>query len=76
MNRIQVALRAGAALAAIAVGASAAHAQSTVPTVDTAQATPVTTVGEKDIIVTGSRIRHNPLDQDAPRAAVVWWEKD
>jgi len=70
MKRLQAALRAGAALAAITVGASGAQAQSTAPTVDTAQATPVTSVNSKDIIVTGSRIRRNPLDQDAPRVFV------
>src|SRR3546814_13870578 len=34
------------------------------------QATPVTTVTQEDIVITGSRIRHNPLDQDAPRVFV------
>jgi iron complex outermembrane receptor protein len=67
MKRIQVALRAGAALAAITVGASGAQAQTPVPT---SQPTPVTKVSEQDIIVTGSRIRRNPLDQDAPRVYV------
>jgi iron complex outermembrane receptor protein len=67
MKRIQVALRAGAALAAITVGASGAHAQRPAPT---SQPTPVTTVSEQDIIVTGSRIRRSPLDQDAPRVFV------
>lgn len=67
MTRFGVALRAGAALAAIAVGTSAAQAQVTV---DRSQATPVTTVTQEDIVITGSRIRHNPLDQDAPRVFV------
>ncbi|HET8535369.1 MAG TPA: TonB-dependent receptor [Sphingomicrobium sp.] len=66
MKRIQVALRAGAALAAISAVASAAQAQVTASRLDTAQATPVSTVTEKDIIVTGSRIRRDPLAQDAP----------
>jgi iron complex outermembrane receptor protein len=68
---MDIALRSGAALAAIMVGASAAAAQSTIPpVVERAQTSPVTTVTEQDIVVTGSRIRHNPLDQDAPRVFV------
>jgi iron complex outermembrane receptor protein len=70
MKRIDIALRSGAALAAIMVGASAAAAQSTTPPVVQEQTSPVTTVTEQDIVVTGSRIRHNPLDQDAPRVFV------
>jgi iron complex outermembrane receptor protein len=66
MKRIQVALRAGAALAAITVGASAAQAQSTVPAPEMSQATPAATPGQQEIIVTGSRIRRDPLAQDAP----------
>jgi iron complex outermembrane receptor protein len=69
MKRIHIALRAGVAVSAIAVGAtgaSGAEAQSTPPTVERSQATPVTSVSEKDIIVTGSRIRRDPLAQDAP----------
>lgn len=70
MKRIDSALRASAALAAIMVGASGAYAEAPTPTVPTTQATPVTPITDKDIIVTGSRIRHNPLDQDAPRVFV------
>ncbi|HET7817267.1 MAG TPA: TonB-dependent receptor [Sphingomicrobium sp.] len=68
MKRIEIALRAGAALAALAIATSAA-AQSTQPPAD-APETPASTAEEPatggDIIVTGSRIRRDPLSQDAP----------
>jgi len=67
MIGINTALRSGVAFAAMISGATAVQAQSPVPEVDTTQATPVSTVGEKDIVITGSRIRRNPLDLDAPR---------
>ena len=67
MIRINTALRSGVALAAMIGGATAAQAQSNVPVVETTQATPVTTVSANDIVITGSRIRRNPLDLDAPR---------
>jgi iron complex outermembrane receptor protein len=71
MKRIHVGLLAGAALGAMTFASSAAYAKTDAPpVVETTQATPVTTVTDKDIIVTGSRIRHNPLDQDAPRVFV------
>jgi iron complex outermembrane receptor protein len=70
MIRTNTTLRAGVALAALVGGAGAAGAQSTVPVVETTQASPVTTVSSQDIVITGSRIRHNPLDQDAPRVFV------
>ncbi len=69
MKRVEIALRAGAALAAIVAGASGAHAQSTLPPPDVAeaQAAPSTeATSEGDIVVTGSRIRRDPLSQDAP----------
>ena len=70
MRRMDIALRSGAALAAIMVGASAAAAQSTIPpVVERAQASPVTTVTEQDIVVTGSRIRHNPLESSTSAVA-------
>src|SRR5438067_10983100 len=74
MKRIDTILRTGVAIAALAVG-SEAGAQSTVPTVETQQ-TPATTtvsaqdVAKADIVITGSRIRRNPLDLDAPRVFV------
>src|SRR5574338_669666 len=56
--------------AALLMAASAASAQSTLPPPDTpetpANATPNTT-GSPEIVITGSRIRRNPLDLDAPR---------
>ena len=56
--------------AALLMAASAAAAQSTLPPPDTpetpANATPNTT-GSPEIVITGSRIRRNPLDLDAPR---------
>ena len=71
MKRIDTILRTGVAIAALAVGTTA-EAQKTVPTVETEQ-TPATTtvsnqdVAKADIVITGSRIRRNPLDLDAPR---------
>lgn len=68
MTRIPFALRAGTALAAVAIATSAA-AQSTEPPPDVSQ-TPATTAQEPsdqgDIVVTGSRIRRDPLSQDQP----------
>jgi len=68
MTRVHIALRAGAALAALTVATSAA-AQSTLPPPDVAE-TPASAAEEAtsggDIIVTGSRIRRDPLSQDAP----------
>ncbi|HEU5285825.1 MAG TPA: TonB-dependent receptor, partial [Sphingomicrobium sp.] len=68
MKRIEIALRAGAALAALAI-ATSASAQSTLPPPDVAE-TPATTAQEPtaggDIIVTGSRIRRDPLSQEQP----------
>ena len=71
MKRIRIALRASVGLAAVIVAATAAQAEDAAqPAVDRAQATPVSTVSQQDIVITGSRIRHNPLDQDAPRVFV------
>src|SRR5215207_7360396 len=68
MTRIPFALRAGTALAAVAIATSAA-AQSTEPPPDVSQ-TPATTAQEPsdqgEIVVTGSRIRRDPLSQDSP----------
>jgi iron complex outermembrane receptor protein len=72
MIRTNTALRAGVAFAALIGGANAAHAQSTQPPADVSQtpasAAPATPQGE--IVITGSRIRRNPLDLDAPRVFV------
>ena len=69
MKRIDTALRAGVALVALTAGSSAALAQSVLPPPDVrnAQASPTDqTSSTGEIVVTGSRIRHNPLDQKAP----------
>ncbi|HXH52769.1 MAG TPA: TonB-dependent receptor [Sphingomicrobium sp.] len=68
MKRIDIALRAGAALAALTI-ATSASAQSTLPPPDVPE-TPASTAeeptGRGEIIITGSRIRRDPLAQDAP----------
>jgi iron complex outermembrane receptor protein len=68
MGRFGLGLRSGAATLALIVG-SAAAAQSTVPPAD-APETPATTASEPspvgEIVVTGSRIRRDPLSQDSP----------
>jgi iron complex outermembrane receptor protein len=73
MNRTNSALRAGVAFAALIGGASAAQAQSTLPPPDAA-ATPAAQASSAgngaEIVITGSRIRRNPLDLDAPRVFV------
>jgi len=67
MGRSSTGLRAGAGLFALIVG-SAAAAQSTQPPPDVAQnpATASEPTQGGDIVVTGSRIRRDPLSQDAP----------
>jgi iron complex outermembrane receptor protein len=77
MKRIETALRTGVAFTALLSAATAVHAQSTLPPppVVTGEAPPAAP-GEaakgpgNDIVITGSRIRHNPLDLDAPRVFV------
>ena len=66
MKRFETGLRSGVALIALSVGA-AVQAQGTI---DAAQAVPVTSVSNNDIVITGSRIRRNPLDLDAPRVFI------
>jgi iron complex outermembrane receptor protein len=79
MNRTKLALSTGVAALAIIATSSAAHAQSTVPPADVtdAQASPsnepatqasppAEQTAEQDIVITGSRIRRDPLSQDAP----------
>ena len=72
MKRIDIVLRASVATLAITAAASAAEAQSTLPPPDVqnAQATTATAQSAPEIVVTGSRIRRNPLDLDAPRVFV------
>ena len=75
MIRTNIALRAGVAFAALIGGTAVANAQSTLPPPDISQ-TPATQAesGQNeatgDIVITGSRIRRNPLDLDAPRVFV------
>ena len=68
MKRTDIALRAGAALTALAI-ATSASAQSTLPPPDVAEA-PASTADEPtaggEIVITGSRIRRDPLAQDSP----------
>jgi iron complex outermembrane receptor protein len=70
MKRIDTALRTGAAIGAMIAGATAAQAQSTLPPPNVTQATAEPGDSARgpgnDIVITGSRIRHNPLDQDSP----------
>src|SRR5437763_13135764 len=77
MNRFNSALRTRVALTALVVGGAAAQAQSTLPPPDVAagQATPAEPATSargpgNEIVITGSRIRRNPLDLDAPRVFV------
>jgi len=76
MNRFDTVLRTGVAFIALAAGSGTAWAQSTLPPPDVvtgqappASAAPAGKAGE-EIVITGSRIRRNPLDQDAPRVFV------
>ena len=68
MGRSSTGLRAGAGLLALVIG-SVAAAQDTQPPPDVAQ-NPSSTASEPgqgdEIVVTGSRIRRDPLSQDAP----------
>jgi len=77
MIRTNTTLRAGVALAALMGSASAAEAQSTVPPPETvaapATASPTQPAPAGDIVITGSRIRRNPLSQDSP---IVYVDKD
>src|SRR5688572_9340536 len=67
MDRVAMGLRSGAGLLALVIG-SAAAAQSTLPPADAPEAP--ATVSEPtpagEIVVTGSRIRRDPLSQDSP----------
>lgn len=76
MKRIQIAIRAGVAAAALAAGSSLAHAQSTLPPPEVQQ-NPASTndqaSSDGDIVITGSRIRRDPLSQDAP---IVFIDED
>ena len=68
MSRVSMGLRSGAGLLALMIGSMAA-AQDTQPPPDAAQ-NPATAAAEPsqggEIVVTGSRIRRDPLSQDQP----------
>ena len=68
MGRVSMGLRSGAGLLAMIVASNAA-AQDIQPPPDISQA-PATTAAEpaqgNEIVVTGSRIRRDPLSQDSP----------
>ena len=74
MKRTNGILLTGVAFAAMATAATAAEAQSVQPpaSVETQPAGPSTQApsAQGDIVITGSRIRRNPLDLDAPRVFV------
>ena len=69
MKRFDTVLRAGVAFGALAATSGTAVAQSTLPPPDVqnAQAAPAAPSGTSEIVITGSRIRRDPLDLDAPR---------
>ena len=74
MKRTNTILRTGVAIAALATATAGAQAQSMQPppAVVAGQAPPASPAASaqgpgNDIVVTGSRIRRNPLDLDAPR---------
>ena len=75
MIRSTLALRAGVSLAAIMIAATPALAQSTLPPADepAAPAAAGDPGDSADIVVTGSRIRRDPLSQDAP---IVFVDQD
>src|SRR5258705_11820139 len=74
MIGINTALRSGVALAAMIGSATAAQAQSTLPPADVTQAPAAASstqpTPQGDIVITGSRIRRNPLNLDAPRVVL------
>jgi len=76
MMRFQTVLRTGVAFIALGVG-GVATAQSTLPPPDmaagqaTGQASGAPATPNSEIVITGSRIRHNPLDLNAPRVFIA-----
>jgi iron complex outermembrane receptor protein len=72
MKRYDTILRAGVAFVALVAGSGAAGAQSVAPppNVQNPQTSPTTPTPQGEIVITGSRIRRNPLDLDAPRVFV------
>lgn len=72
MKSTTVALRSGAALCAFIAVAAQAQPESNQPPADIQNAPPAasTPTPQGEIVITGSRIRRNPLDLDAPRVFV------
>ena len=72
MKRFETVLHAGVAVIALSAGSGAAWAQATLPPPNIQQqpATAAPPSREGEIVITGSRIRRNPLDLDAPRVFV------
>src|SRR5437763_5686222 len=62
MKRMTTSLHAGVALLALGTASGAAFAQPVVPS----QTVPVSAITSQEIVVTGSRIRRDPLNQNAP----------
>jgi len=72
MKRIESILRTGVGFAALATASVAAEAQSTLPPPTATQTTPTQPSNAGEIVITGSRIRRDPLSQNAP---VVFLDK-
>jgi iron complex outermembrane receptor protein len=72
MKRFDLVLHAGVAVIALSAGSGAAWAQATLPPPNIQQQPPAASPPsrEGEIVITGSRIRRNPLDLDAPRVFV------
>ena len=76
MKRFETVLRTGVAMVALSAGSSAAWAQSVQPPPEVvtgqtpSQASAATPTPSGEIVITGSRIRRNPLDLDAPRVFI------
>jgi iron complex outermembrane receptor protein len=67
MGRSTLALRSGTALLALVVGSAAAAQEAVPPAASPATQEAAAEAGASgEIVVTGSRIRRNPLDQDSP----------
>jgi iron complex outermembrane receptor protein len=76
MKRFETVLRTGVAMVALSAGSSAAWAQSVQPPPEVvtgqtpSQASAASPTPSGEIVITGSRIRRNPLDLDAPRVFI------
>src|SRR5436190_17110368 len=67
MSRYRAGLRSGAGLLALMIGSAAAAQEAVPPAASPSTVAAASEPGAGDeIVVTGSRIRRNPLDQDSP----------